>query len=52
MIKGYLGAALRREPRCADEGVVDQVRRQQSLRSFPLRMREARGKSARIGRAI
>jgi glycosyltransferase involved in cell wall biosynthesis len=46
MIRGYLGAALHREPRCADAAVLEELRRQQSLRSFPLRVREALGRRA------
>jgi glycosyltransferase involved in cell wall biosynthesis len=45
MMKGYLGAALRREPRCADAVVVDELRRRQSLRKFPSRIREALGRA-------
>ena len=44
MIRGYLGAAVRREPRCRDRAVVEQLRQQQSLRRFPLRVREAIGR--------
>jgi poly-beta-1,6-N-acetyl-D-glucosamine synthase len=44
MIWGYLQAALRREPRCADPEARAYVRRQQSLRRLPLRAREALGK--------
>ena len=44
MIRGYLGAAVRREPRCRDRAVVDQLRQQQSLRRFPHRVREAMGR--------
>jgi glycosyltransferase involved in cell wall biosynthesis len=46
MISGYLGAALRGVPRCPDTEVRSFVRRQQSLRQLPLRMREALGKRA------
>ncbi len=44
MIWGYLQAALRREPRCADAEARAYIRRQQSLRRLPLRAKEALGK--------
>ena len=46
MISGYLRAALNRSPRCPDAEVRSFVRRQQSLRQLPLRMREALGRRA------
>jgi biofilm PGA synthesis N-glycosyltransferase PgaC len=44
MIWGYVSAALRREPRCADVEARVYIRRQQSLRRLPLRAREAVGR--------
>jgi biofilm PGA synthesis N-glycosyltransferase PgaC len=44
MIWGYMRSVIAREPRCADAQVRAYVRRQQSLRTLPLRMREALGK--------
>jgi glycosyltransferase involved in cell wall biosynthesis len=44
MIWGYLSAALRREPRCADVEARAYIRRQQSMRRLPLRAREALGR--------
>ncbi len=44
MIWGYGEAALRREPRLADAAARDYLRRQQSLRSLPLRAAEAVGR--------
>jgi biofilm PGA synthesis N-glycosyltransferase PgaC len=38
---GYLGAALRREPRCADTSVRAHVRQQQRISQLPRRAREA-----------
>lgn len=46
LLGGYVGAALRREPRCADASVRAHLRREQSLLKLPLRMREAVGKRA------
>jgi len=43
MVVGYLGSAVRREPRCPDEAVREHLRSRQTLRSLPLRFREARG---------
>jgi biofilm PGA synthesis N-glycosyltransferase PgaC len=43
MITGYAGAALRREPRCADTAVRDYLRRRQRLRALPVRAREVLG---------
>lgn len=40
---GYLSAAVRREPRCADAAVVAKVRDGQRLRQLPIRVREALG---------
>jgi glycosyltransferase involved in cell wall biosynthesis len=45
MIAGYVSAAVRREPR-VDAAARAAVRRQQSLRRLPLRVREARGRRA------
>ena len=44
MIHGYVEAAARREPRCADPLVVEQLRRRQNPWHFPLRIREALGR--------
>jgi biofilm PGA synthesis N-glycosyltransferase PgaC len=44
MLWGYGAAALRREPRCADEAVRARLRSEQSVSRLPLRMREARGR--------
>ena len=44
MLRGYFGAALNREPRCKDEAIRAYVRKQQTLRNLPLRMREALGR--------
>ena len=52
MIRGYVSAALRREPRCQDRAVVEQLRRQQSLRLLPTRVREALGRRPQSPRAI
>jgi poly-beta-1,6-N-acetyl-D-glucosamine synthase len=46
MVSGYTRAALRRAERCPDEEVRSFVRRQQSLRQLPRRMREVRGRRA------
>jgi poly-beta-1,6-N-acetyl-D-glucosamine synthase len=46
MIAGYFSAALHREPRTEDEGLRRYVRRQQSIRRLPLRVREALGRRA------
>jgi glycosyltransferase involved in cell wall biosynthesis len=40
---GYVRAVLTRRQRCADAAAVDRLRDQQSLRSLPRRIREARG---------
>jgi biofilm PGA synthesis N-glycosyltransferase PgaC len=44
MVWGFLGAALHREPRLADTDARAYIRRQQSLRNLPVRIREARGR--------
>jgi glycosyltransferase involved in cell wall biosynthesis len=44
MIRGYLGAAVRREARCTDRAVVDQLRQRQSIWRFPRRVSEAMGR--------
>jgi glycosyltransferase involved in cell wall biosynthesis len=44
MIWGYLLAAIRREPQCADTSARSYVRGQQSLRRLPLRVLEAMGR--------
>jgi biofilm PGA synthesis N-glycosyltransferase PgaC len=44
MTWGYVGAALRREPRFSDELVRRHLRRRQSLRRLPLRALEALGR--------
>jgi glycosyltransferase involved in cell wall biosynthesis len=43
MISGFVQASLRREARCSDEQVRQHLRRQQNLRTLPLRLRETRG---------
>ena len=43
MVVGYVRAALRREPRYPDANVRALLRREQSLRRLPRRIREARG---------
>jgi poly-beta-1,6-N-acetyl-D-glucosamine synthase len=43
MISGFLGAALRREPRYPDERVRAELRSRQRLTRLPQRAREARG---------
>ena len=42
LLWGYLAAALRRQPTCADSDVRAYLRRAQSVRRLPLRIREAR----------
>jgi hypothetical protein len=44
MIAGYVQATVRREPRLADTAARDYLRRQQSLRTLPLRAAEAAGR--------
>ena len=44
MIGGYVRAALRRAPRCADPEVVTHLRTEQRLRRLPARIREAAGR--------
>jgi glycosyltransferase involved in cell wall biosynthesis len=44
MIAGWAKAAVRREPRCPDEGARAEVRRQQRMRELPLRALEALGR--------
>jgi glycosyltransferase involved in cell wall biosynthesis len=44
MVWAYAAAALRREPRLADPGARAELRRRQSVRSLPLRAREALGR--------
>jgi poly-beta-1,6-N-acetyl-D-glucosamine synthase len=44
MLWGYARSAIAREPRCPDEAVRSYVRGLQSVRSLPLRVREALGK--------
>lgn len=41
LLEGYLRARVRRTKRCADPDVIAFIRRQQSLRSMPERVREA-----------
>jgi biofilm PGA synthesis N-glycosyltransferase PgaC len=45
MISSYLGAVVRREPRCADERIRTYLRSQQTLRRLPQRAREALGRA-------
>jgi biofilm PGA synthesis N-glycosyltransferase PgaC len=47
LVGGFVGAALRRDPRCEDASVRAHLRREQSLRKLPVRMREAAGRRAR-----
>ena len=49
LLWGYAGAALRREPRCADERVRAHVRRTQSWRHLPTRIRDVRRPRAELG---
>jgi poly-beta-1,6-N-acetyl-D-glucosamine synthase len=51
MIWGYLGAALKREPRSDDDGAREFLRRRQSLRNLRLRALEATGRRRRALRA-
>lgn len=44
LIGGYATAAIRREPRCADPVALAYVRREQSFRKLPTRIREALGR--------
>jgi hypothetical protein len=44
MLWAYAAAALRREPRLADPAARAELRRRQSVRSLPLRAREALGR--------
>ena len=44
LVGGYASAALRREPRCADPVARAYLRREQSLRRLPSRIREALGR--------
>jgi hypothetical protein len=44
MLWAYAGAALRREPRLQDPAARAELRRRQSVRSLPLRVREALGR--------
>jgi hypothetical protein len=46
MLGGYLGCALRREPRYDDLAVRAHLRGQQNLRQVPLRVREALGRAS------
>lgn len=46
MLWGYAWAVLRREPRCPNPAVLAHLRRQQSLRNLPLRIREALGRAS------
>jgi glycosyltransferase involved in cell wall biosynthesis len=44
MVGGYLKAAIGREARCPDRAVRAHLRREQSLRRLPLRLRESLGR--------
>jgi glycosyltransferase involved in cell wall biosynthesis len=44
LVGGYASAALRREPRCPDPVARAYLRREQSFRRLPRRIREARGR--------
>lgn len=46
LLAGYASAALRREPRYANQAVRDSIRRRQRLRRLPERAREALGRRA------
>jgi glycosyltransferase involved in cell wall biosynthesis len=46
MLWGFAGAALRHEERYPDRAVRDYLRRQQSIRALPTRIREALGRTA------
>jgi glycosyltransferase involved in cell wall biosynthesis len=46
MVWGYASAAIARRPRCSDEAAIAQLRRQQSVRALPMRIREALGRAA------
>ena len=46
LLWGYIGAAVRREAHLADADALAYIRRQQSLRNLPIRVREARGRRA------
>jgi biofilm PGA synthesis N-glycosyltransferase PgaC len=50
LMRGYLAAALKREPKCQDVAVRDFIRRSQSLRQLPQRMGEARRPREALGR--
>ena len=45
MLASFVGAAVRRRPRCPDEQVREYLRRQQRLRNLPSRKREALGEA-------
>jgi glycosyltransferase involved in cell wall biosynthesis len=45
LVWGYLYAAVRREERCSDPGVIEYQRRHQRLRSIPRRRLEATGRA-------
>jgi biofilm PGA synthesis N-glycosyltransferase PgaC len=47
LVGGFVGAALRRDPRCEDASVRAHLRQEQSIRKLPVRMREAVGRRAR-----
>jgi poly-beta-1,6-N-acetyl-D-glucosamine synthase len=51
LLWGYLVPVLRREPSCADGDLRAHIRRAQSLRRLPLRIREARRPRAALHRA-
>ena len=50
LMRGYLAAALQREPKCQDITVRNFIRRSQSLRRLPQRMGEARRPREALGR--
>ena len=52
LLRGYLAAVLRREPRCTDTSVRAYVRRSQSLRHLPARIVEARRPRAALDRDV
>jgi glycosyltransferase involved in cell wall biosynthesis len=51
LLLGYLAAAVRREPRCPDAAARRFLRKKQSLRHLPARMREANRKRELEGRS-
>jgi biofilm PGA synthesis N-glycosyltransferase PgaC len=46
MLAGFVRAVLKRQPQCPDPAVRAHMRREQSLRRLPLRLRESLGRAA------